>query len=421
MNHGLSEAGAFYNRVPVQAGRIILAPAAYNFVERYIAAALATVLVLVYLNLPNYANALSKSLAPKYFYAGFLVMLFPLLLRFKIWVTYLFCPFALWSFVFICFNTVYLVNAHLEGSIYRESLISTRILTVLFAVVLGMCFSHVRAVRFEKIFPVLALALPLLIVIDFLFPGYFYPLDIDGAVRGRSAATLINPTTAGEAMLLLFLLACPALKKSYRTLLLLVVGGGVFLTFSRSAIIAWLILWCVLSFMRVLPRSASILLLVVVGVAPVFLAALQLYVESRADLSSGMVDLQQRLSFFTTGSLKDGSAIERSAMLKEGWDTFMQNIVIGAGPGATERWPHFIASVGAHNQFVMLAAEYGLFGIAMWVSLAAIIWKGKFFESRALQQSMCLLFVLMTMFTHNMFDYQFWLLTFSIVSGRKRP
>jgi hypothetical protein len=287
-------------------------------------------------------------------------------------------------------------------------------------VVLGMCFANVRAARFEKIFPVLALALPLLIVIDFLVPGFFYPLNIDGAVRGRSAATLINPTTAGEVMLLLFLLACPVLKKSYRTLLLVVVGGGVFLTFSRSAIIAWLVLWVVLSMTRVLPRSATVLLLAIIAVAPLMLGALQLYVESRSDLSSGLVDLQQRFNFFTSGSLKDGSAIERSEVLQESWQLFMQNVVVGVGPGATESWPHATGAIGPHNQFVLLAAEYGLFGIAMWVSLALIIWNGKYFEDRALQQSMCLLFVMMTMFTHNMFDYQFWLLTFALVSGRRR-
>lgn len=419
MNHGLSEMHPIAAATPAYATRRLPPSAATSFFEHYVAAALATVLVLIFLNLPNYANALSKSLAPKYFYAGFLVMLLPLLLRFRTWVTYLLSPFALWAFVAVSFNVVYWYGASADGSVFRAALISTRIQTLIFAVVLGMCFANVRSSRFEKIFPVLALALPVMVFVDFLAPGLFYPVDIDGAVRGRSAATLINPTTAGEVMLVLFLLACPVLKQSSRTVLLLVVGAGIFLTFSRSAILAWLVLWIVLAFTRVLPRSALILLLAVFAAAPLLLASMQIYFESRYDFSPALIDLQQRLNFFTSGGLRDGSALERSAVLSDGWQTFINNMVVGAGPGATESWPHMIGNVGPHNQFVLLAAEYGMFGIAMWISLALIIWNGRYFKDRALQQSMCLLFVLMTMFTHNMFDFQFWLLTFAIVAGRR--
>lgn len=420
MNHGLSEMHTIAATAPAYAPRRLPPSAASSFLEHYVTAALATVLVLIFLNLPNYANALSKSLAPKYFYAGFLVMLLPLLLRFRTWVSYLFSPFALWAFVVISFNIVYWYGASSDGSIHRSALIATRIQTLIFAVILGMCFANVRSSRFEKIFPALAVALPVMVLADFLVPGFFYPLDIDGAVRGRSAATLINPTTAGEVMLVLFLLACPVLKQSARTLLLLIVGAGIFLTFSRSGILAWLILWVVLAFTRVLPRSALILLAAVSAAAPILLASMQIYFETRQEFSPAMVDLQQRLNFFTSGGLKDGSALERSAVLSDGWQTFISNMVVGAGPGATESWPHAIGSVGPHNQFVLLAAEYGMFGVAMWVSLGLIIWKGRYFQERALQQSMCLLFVLMTMFTHNMFDFQFWLLTFALVSGRRK-
>lgn len=419
MNHGLSEMRPIAAATPAYLHRPMLAPAANSFVEHYVAAALATVLILIFMNLPNYANALSRSLAPKYFYAGFLLMLLPLLLRFRTWVSYLLSPFALWAFVVISFNVIYWYGAYSDGSLHRAALISTRIQTLIFAIVLGMCFANVRNTRYEKVFPVLALVLPMMVLADFMAPGFFYPLDMDGAVRGRSAATIINPTTAGEVMLLLFLLACPVLKQSARTLLLLVVGVGIFLTFSRSAILAWAILWVVLAVTRVLPRSAMILLLGVTAAAPILLASLQIYFETRQEFSPALVDLQQRLDFFSSGSLKDHSAVERSAVLSDGWQTFINNMVVGAGPGSTESWPHAIGNIGPHNQFVLLAAEYGLFGIAMWVSLALIIWKGRYFRDRALQQSMCLLFVLMTMFTHNMFDFQFWLLTFALVSGRR--
>ena len=68
----------------------------------------------------------------------------------------------------------------------------------------------------------------------------------------------------------------------------------------------------------------------------------------------------------------------------------------------------------------MLAAEYGVFGIALWVSLAVILWKGKYFQDKAFQLTAVTGFIFLSMFTHNIFDNLFWLLTFALVSGQRR-
>jgi hypothetical protein len=382
--------------------------------------ALAVVLTMVYLNLPDYANALNRGLPPKYMYVGYFVLLLPLLFRFKTWVPYILSPFALWVFVLVSVNTVYWVSDIVNGDLMHAELAAQRIQTPILALMLGLALFNVRTARFEWLFPILAVLLPLLIFLDFARPGLLYPLDIDGSVRGRSAATFINPTTAGEAMLVLFLMACPVLKARQRVALMVVVGTGVLLTLSRSAILAWLALWIILSATRVLPRSAALVLVLALSMVPILFGFLENYFGNQRDIGPALVDIQQRLDFFSTGNLKDGSAVERSMVLRAGWDTFLNNIVVGTGPGTTQTWAHAVGNVGTHNQFVMLAAEYGVCGIAIWIALGWILWNGRYFEERALQQSMFLLFVLMTPFTHNLFDYLFWLLTFALASGRRR-
>jgi O-antigen ligase len=420
MNRRLTQALFNFHLPPTERYGVYPLYPGKDLADRYSIAGMTVVLMIVYLNIADYANALNKGMAPKYFYAGFVLLLMPLLLRFKTWVKFLLSPFALWAFVVISFNMVYLLNGTVQENGLQVEIAGSRIKTMLLAMLLAMAFSRVRTARFEWVFPVLAVILVLLVVVDFSVPGFLYPLDTDGAVRGRSAATFINPTTAGEAMLVLFLLSCQPLRPALRMALLLLVGVGVFLTFSRSAIIAWLALWMVLGVTRVLPRSAMVLLLVVLAVVPLFLGGLQIYLDSKTEFAPAMVDLQQRLAFLSNGSLNDASAVERSMVLKAGWETFLNNMVVGAGPGSTESWRHPTGSVGAHNQFVMLAADYGLFGIAMWASLIFILWHGEYFREKALQHSMCLLFILMTAFTHNMFDFPFWLLTFALASGKRR-
>ena len=77
--------------------------------------------------------------------------------------------------------------------------------------------------------------LPVLVIWDFLSPGALYPIGTDGTTVGRAAATFINANRAGEAMLLTFVLAIPVLRPSYRAALLLLLGAGVIVTFSRAA------------------------------------------------------------------------------------------------------------------------------------------------------------------------------------------
>ncbi len=385
----------------------------------YEASALVVILCLVYLEIPYYIHERDEGFVPKYFYYAFFVVVAPLLiLRFRSLSSYVISPYSLWAFALIMLSIAHLLFALDGGDQSRASLIGTRIQYALLAVLLGFACSITRSTSYERIFPFLAVLIPTMVIVDFLNPGVFDPLGRpEGGGAERAAATFVNPNKAGEAMLITLLLAIPVLRPPYRALLLLLVGAGVILTFSRGAILGWILLWLFMLLRKAVPKYTLALALVALGALPMLLASFESYLSGRDDLVARLDDILGRLEFFQHQTFDDGSALERAQVLEAGLDLFLQNPVFGAGAGATHLWS---LRSSTHNQPVMLAAEYGVFGIALWVWLAVILWKGKYFQDRTFQLIPLIGFIFLSMFTHNMLDFPYWLVTFALVSGQRR-
>ncbi|MDQ3776531.1 MAG: O-antigen ligase family protein [Pseudomonadota bacterium] len=390
----------------------------FVFLGLYEVAVLVVVLCLVYLEMPSYISTLNDSLLPKYFYYAFFVALAPLLiLRFRLLISYVISPFSLWAFALVMLYTAHLVVALADGDQSRVDVIGTRIQYAVLAVLLGFACSITRTTSYERIFPFLAVLIPTTVIVDFLHPGAFYPLGSEGTVPGRAAATFLNPTKAGEAMLLSLLLAIPVLRPRYRAVLLFLVGAGVILTFARAAILGWTLLWLFLVVRKAVPKYTLAAPMVALGALPLLLGSFESYLEGREDLSAGLDNVLGRLEFFQDQVLDDASALERAQVLEAGLDLFLENPIFGAGAGATDLW-----SLGAstHNQLVMLAAEYGVFGIALWIWLVVILWKGQYFQDKTFHLTAVTGFFFLSIFTHNMFDFLYWLVTFALISGKRR-
>ena len=384
----------------------------------YEVAVLVVVLSLVYLEIPIYISELKASFLPKYLYYAFVVGVAPLLvLRFRSLISYVISPFSLWALGYITLNIIHLLLALIDGEQSRADIIGTKIQYAVLAVLLGFACSITRTASYERIFSFLAVLIPTTVIVDFLHTGVFYPLGTEGTVPGRAAATFFNPNKAGEAMLLTFVLAIPVLRPLYRALFLFLVGAGVILTFSRGAILGWMLLWSYLVLRRGVPKYTLAVPLLALGVLPVLLVSFESYLAGRADLLEHLDNLLGRLDFFRSRVLDDDSALERAQVVEAGLDLFLDQPIFGAGAAVTHLWS---LRVSIHNQLVMLAAEYGVFGIALWTSLAVILWKGRYFQEKTFHQTVATGFVFMSMFTHNMFDYLYWFLTFALVSGQRR-
>lgn len=388
---------------------------AYRF---YVGTVLSFVLVAVYLNLPNYSNTVNAALPPKYWYFLFLVMLFPLFLQTRTLLFYVFSPFALWAAAFIAVNLVHLWGGVSGGQVLRDQAIESRVLFLVLATFFGFAFASWRGYGFDRVFRLVAMLGPCLVLLDFLVPGLFYALGTPGTVPGRGSATYINPTIASEVLLIAFLLACPSVRQTWRLPLFFLVGIGVAATFSRSGIVAWFALWLFLQWRGVFPRTGYTWIVAGLLAIPFVLAAVDAYLGTRTDLDGALANLQERLNFFSRMHVGDQSALERLGALRAGWDLFLQYPVEGAGAAATSVW---FFPVGTHNQIVMQAAEYGMVGIGFWLAMLWILWSGNRFGDRNLQLCFVFLFAFFSMFTHNMFDMLYWLLAFALVSDRRAP
>ncbi|PPC89516.1 MAG: hypothetical protein CTY34_11165 [Methylobacter sp.] len=380
----------------------------FKWYERIIAG---IILILVYLNIPEYTYAvINQAILPKYFYFLMCALLAPVVF-FKIdqLLRYLISPYSLLILLLISINFISLIDANKD----TVELVLTRNQLLLLSIMLGFFFSSISTGSFKSIFPFLLVINLACVVTNFIAPGLMYPLRTPGAVIGRAAGTFINPTQISEVLLITCLFAIPVVSRPYRIILTLSTGIGVALTFTRGSFVIGFLLFILLCATRKMPRLALVFPTLLLLFLPVLVANFNDYLLSREDLIFNVDDLLSRLDFFQTYVVNDVSALERFEVMNAALNLFFQNPLLGAGVGYTTLWPY---RVGPHNQLLVLAAEYGVSGILLWLLLAVMLWKGRYFKDRAFQHMACFIFIGLSMFTHNILELAYWLLSISLLS-----
>jgi O-antigen ligase len=396
-----------------------------RFFVRYHTLLMAVALGAMYANLPIYLYVLDARFLPKFIYFGIFAFIAPLMvMRWQALIDYLGSPFALWALLLFSLNMIHLagfpasvdvggaafMDMHAEA---RRALITTRAQYILFALFLGFV-AYISPTRmYLRIMFVLMAVVPCAVIVDFANPGLLYPVDLAGAVLGRAAAMFINPNLAGEAILHIVILGFAALDRRYRMPLFLLAGIAILTTFSRAAIIAWVVLLGFFIYKKTLPKSSVISLMIAIGVLLVFIGSFERYISSREEFEDAATNILSRLNFFSSFTFDDDSSEERVDVIQAGWELFLQNPLFGSGAGATHFWRH---RGSTHNQLLLLAAEYGVMGILLWGWMLIMLCKSVFFSDRGLRYAMAFLFAFMSMFTHQMLDAaSYWLATFALV------
>jgi O-antigen ligase len=383
-----------------------------NFFYWYSNTIAVIILCLVYLDIPAYIYAIDINILPKYWYYVIFIIAIPILLKnFRPLLRLLLSPFALWLFALIIVNFVYMIDANKDIT----NLVFTRNQNFILAILFGFIFSIISSESYKLIFPILSIGISVITIIDFLIPGVIYPIFSEGTVLGRAAGTYLNPNKAGEAILLMCFFSMSVVRIQHRTVLIFLAGIAILLTFSRSALILWLVLFISLLSTQRLPKSTIIFTVILLFILPVLFSNFEYYLLERNDLESGVNNLISRLNFFQDHDQSDDSSLERLEVLNAGIDLFLNNYIFGAGVGTTELWQY---RGGTHNQFISYAAQYGIIGIIFYVLLIINVWKGNYFQVRFFQRFAVFICVFFSLFTHNMLDHIYWLLTFSIITER---
>jgi O-Antigen ligase. len=255
------------------------------------------------------------------------------------------------------------------------------------------------------------------VLVDFIRPGFIHPINMPGAVNGRAGGTFISPTQMSEVLLITCLFAIQVVSVPYRLILTLLTGVGVALSFSRSSFIVGFLLFIMLCITRKIPKLALVVPITLLLFLPIVLVNFSDYLLSREDLSYDVDNLLTRLDFFQSYEVNDVSALERLEVMEAALNIFFQNPLLGAGIGATSLWSYW---VGPHNQILMLAAEYGVMGLLLWVVLAIILWQGHYFKDQTFQHMACFIFMGISIFSHNILELPYWLLSIALISQPAR-
>jgi hypothetical protein len=394
-----------------------------GFWSEYVAVVAVSVLFVAFLDFGNFIQIYSGGLiAPRDLYLVLVLMIAPIFL-FKAGtvVELILGRQAVWIFGLLVLNIGHWMAMRLDGDVAAADLTFTRAQYLALVVFLLFAIRSAAPSVLFRAFVCLSLLLSASQVADFFNPGLFVPIETEGYVLGRAGSTLINANKAVEALLLVTVLGMAALGPMARCFLLFAALPGVLFSFSRSGLIAWFLVLAFGFLFRAFPRKA---LLYMVPLSAAFLAFLiGLLPELILPIldPSALADIYNRLSFWSSGDLGDDSARERLAVATAAIDSFLRHPIVGNGSGYTFFW--LIADVAPHNQHLLILAEYGLIGYFFFVLIAAFsLQKNGFVRAEAQRHTVALLLVLFawfSIFTHNMFDHIYWLLTLGIMSCRR--
>jgi hypothetical protein len=180
---------------------------------------------------------------------------------------------------------------------------------------------------------------------------------------GRSAGFYVNPNLSSEALLgygLVFLTARVATLGFVDLILMALVGGGVFTTFSRAGILASLVLLTAAALMRVqrqrIPR-------IVLGSAAILLLAFAFasYVVRNVALSEdATVRIFSLIDAWGVGDYREHRGLTALASL----ELAMENPLVGGGVGMISEMPE-----GPHNMFLAMMVDYGVVGLIVYLGI----------------------------------------------------
>jgi hypothetical protein len=83
-------------------------------------------------------------------------------------------------------------------------------------------------------------------------PFLFVPPTHEFSNPGRAAGLYVNANLAGTALSVGMLISLPITRGFHRFALIMVTGAGVFLTFSRASILAWILIVALLTMARMI-------------------------------------------------------------------------------------------------------------------------------------------------------------------------
>ena len=315
---------------------------------------------------------------------------------------------ARWCYGFILISGLWLIfEPSASEKVFQE--FQTRLLSVLFILTMLCIFSKdsVQLWGRRAIFGAVLLALALNTF------ELFSPMTFS-EVMGRSAGLYINPNQSAAALILGLVVTIGLVPHRYRMLYVVLVGLGVFLTFSRSSLIGWALTAGV--FIKTGQLSVRRSLLVGCGMLCVALALMiwqwdriQYRLEDLGVLNKNVL---ARLDWFNNPDVSDMSSTERKEVAEFGWALFSEKPVLGNGLGASVNWAREKSS---HNEYLNMMVDHGIIGVFFLPILVLLTqWRARG-EVRHIGFAFAIFVLYLGFFSHNVLTERHILMTFALL------
>jgi O-antigen ligase len=317
---------------------------------------------------------------------------------------------ARWCYGFLMISSLWLMFQPSPSEVVWQEF-QTRVLSVLFILTLLCIFSTEEAQLWAR----RATLGAVLIAVALNLYELFNPLAFSTVV-GRSAGLYMNPNQCAVALILGMVISLGLLPHRYRILFTVLVGLGVLLTLSRSAVIGWLITFFVLIKSGQISLRRSILIggtLVTIAFA---VAAWQWdKIEYRLeDLGVLNANTTMRLYWFNKMDASDFSASERKEVAEFGWELFSDSPLVGHGVGASIDWSYERSS---HNEYLNMMVDHGIVGFFILPLLAlATTWRARG-EARQISFAFTAFILYFAFFSHNILNERPVLMIFALLSS----
>jgi O-Antigen ligase len=299
------------------------------------------------------------------------------------------------------------------GNEFEVQELRTRMLSVAFIAVMMVIFSNQSRVHawVRKLIVIATVIAAINNVLGASVPDLFG----DSGVVGRWGGWYVNPTKSGMGLMLGLVFGTEVLVPLLRIPYVMLGGVGILLTFSRGAMLMWILLLVWLLVRGKIPHQQTagwFLGLILLGL----ITGLQ-----GEEIVRGFnlpPQIIERLEWFQNPLENkgdaEGSSGARMEVAETAWEMFLQRPLTGYGVGSTVTWSFPIST---HNMYLSLMADYGLIGVAMLPTLVwSVVWKARG-VAKSLSPSLGGSMLIWGIFSHNILDEFYILMSFSLMGA----
>lgn len=246
-------------------------------------------------------------------------------------------------------------------------------------------------------------ALPLVTAAAANYYEYVFDPNVLSTAPGRAAGFFENPNNSGATIAVLWglwLVSAPRRSWLGATFVGLLSLGAVLVTFSRSALVCFLVVSFIGATILARRQGRSVLRAFGMSLVLVVVSVLVLYLLSDTELSA---DAQLRVESLMQRRFDDESSLTRGLVAQAYWEKFVEHPFTGSevlGSLAEQ------AGLGPHNMFLAIGADFGIVGLGSYllvllVGISASLRLGWSSSAGGSAAITCIWLITSSMFSHN--------------------